>query len=152
MKKLIFSEDGKRNCFLGIATKGLFLLLFLFMMGNAMSAQSSASGMVISSKSQTAVVAQQLGITVYNFNSWNLQTVEARITQRLNGTNGNSSDIRERFKAAYYNIVLDDMKRDVAPQIAMINRLTEIKVKFSNSSLITETVMRNIYNELVSSF
>ena len=155
MKKHFLKLEGKTPNALLLAMKGLAFMLFLMVFSQSAFAQSTAkagNSAHMDVKSPEYATATAIGVTLYDFNSWNRDVVKTTIQQRLNGLNGQSSDPVQMYKYVYYNGILGDISYDIAPELSIIRKVTEERAKLDNNPAITDAIARNIYNDLVNNF
>lgn len=153
MKKLFFTLKGSRVHFVQLAVQGGLFLFFIALFSQGAFAQSGikrGAPAYMDPKSVESAEANSLGITLYSFDKWDDAHAKAVITDKAKQIGNAPHDPIAQFKLVYYERILNDMTFDVGTEISMLKSLIVAKQKFAGNPAITEVVVRNTYNELVS--
>ena len=134
MKKTIFRcQECLKSSFKKVAFLGFFVMLFTAFSLNVQAQNgnvASAQGRQLSNKHNASLIAQNLGITVHTLGGWDVNKVIQVLTDRLHSIDQNSSNPLVRFQYVYYASALQDVRDySVAPEISLILRLIDAKVK-----------------------
>lgn len=156
MKKTVFRcQEYLGNSFRKFAFLGLLVMLFTAFSSNvqAQSDVASANGRQLSNKHQVYLMAQNLGITVSTLGGWDVNKVIQALQTGLHSVDPNSSDPIQRFKYIYYLTTINDISEyGIAPEISLVKRLVDVKVKVRNGAPLTNSYLKSFYTSLTGSF
>ncbi len=141
--------------FKGFAFAGLLVMLFTVFSSNvqAQSDVSSLQNRILSNKHHASMVANSLGITVSTLGGWDVNKVITTLTDKLHSVNPDSQDPKQLFQYVYYTTTLQDVRDyNVAPEISLVQRLIDAKVKVKNGAPLTNAYLTQFYNALTVNF
>jgi len=156
MKKTVFRcQEYLGNSIQKFAFVGILVMLFTAFSSNvqAQTQTATAGNRVLSNKHQVYLMAQNLGITVSTLGGWDVNKVLQTLQTNLQSVDGNSSDPIQKFKYVYYVTTIQDIRDySISPEISLVKRLVDVKVKVHNGAPLTNGYLKSFYLGLTSNF
>lgn len=123
---------------------GFFILTLFAFTGEVQAQPTSKHGRSINPNNKVAVYAKKIGISVAPFGTWDVTASKSVFQQKLNDIKPNSNDSKDRFRKAYYAMVLNDLNHSVAPEYTTIKSLMDVSNQIQSDD-ITPAFLKSLY-------
>lgn len=156
MKKTVFRcQEYLGNSIQKFAFVGILVMLFTAFSSNvqAQTQTATAGNRVLSNKHQVYLMAQNLGITVSTLGGWDVEKVLQTLQTKLQVLDPNSSDTKVKFMYIYYVTTIQDIRDySISPEISLVKRLVDVKVKVHNGNPLSNSFLKSFYRDVTQGF